>query len=154
MSTKLTFIIFLVGIAYAAQTRIKIGSQSWGYQIELNRGQNVRTEFADEEGVASGVYTYKVGNETKKLEYRIDPNRMEPDISFNVLNVETPAAPTTPAASMNEVEGVLTTTMEPSTTNTNSTSNSTEATTSPSISSSKVRYLFESPWFDRSPVSI
>ena len=63
---KLIF-IFLIGIAYAAQTRIKIGSQSWGYQIELNQGQNVRTEFANDDGVAIGNYIYKVGNETKKV---------------------------------------------------------------------------------------
>jgi len=64
---KLIF-IFVIGIAYAAQTRIKIGSQSWGYQIELNQGQNIRTEFGDDQGVAMGSYLYKTdNNETKKV---------------------------------------------------------------------------------------
>lgn len=63
---KLIF-IFIIGIAYAAQTRIKIGSQSWGYQIELNQGKNIRTEFGDDKGIAAGSYIYKLGNETKKV---------------------------------------------------------------------------------------
>lgn len=64
MINQLIFIL-LVGVAFAAQTRIKIGSSSWGYQIE--QGQNTRTEFADDNGVASGFYQFKVGNETKKV---------------------------------------------------------------------------------------
>ncbi|KAI2801765.1 hypothetical protein BLOT_009582 [Blomia tropicalis] len=83
---KLIF-IFLIGIAYAAQTRIKIGSKSWGYQIEMNQGRDVRTEFGDEDGIAYGSYLYRLNNTTKKLQYRIDPNHMEPDISFDVLDI-------------------------------------------------------------------
>ena len=63
---KLIFVLLILGgVAYAAQTRIKIGSSSWGYQIE--QGPNIRTEFASEDGVASGFYQFRVGNETKKV---------------------------------------------------------------------------------------
>src|SRR6218665_1580139 len=80
-------LIFSLGIAYASQTRIKIGAQTWGYQIETNQGRDVRTEFASPDGIILGSFIYKLGDETKKLEYRIDPNRMEPDIGFNVTTV-------------------------------------------------------------------
>ncbi|KAH9395706.1 hypothetical protein TYRP_020443 [Tyrophagus putrescentiae] len=93
---KLIFVLLILGgVAYAAQTRIKIGSSSWGYQIE--QGPNIRTEFASEDGVASGFYQFRVGNETKKLEYRIDPNSREPDISFNVVNVDVDTSPQPPS---------------------------------------------------------
>lgn len=60
-------LIFLIGIAYAAQTRVKIGSKSWAYRIELNQGQNIRTEFSDDQGVAIGSYVYQFGNQTKMV---------------------------------------------------------------------------------------
>ena len=81
-------LIFSLGIAYATQTRIKIGAQTWGYQIETNQGRDVRTEFASPDGIIVGSFIYKLGEEIKKLEYRIDPNRMEPDIGFNVTTVQ------------------------------------------------------------------
>lgn len=65
---KLVF-IFIIGIAYAAQTRVKIGSKSWGYRIELNQGHNVRTEFSNDDGVAHGSYIYKFANQTKMVSW-------------------------------------------------------------------------------------
>ena len=64
---KLT-LIFLIGIAYAAQTRIKIGSKSWGYQIDLNHGQQIRNEFSNENGITTGYYMFRNNdNQTKKV---------------------------------------------------------------------------------------
>ncbi|OTF77964.1 hypothetical protein BLA29_000024 [Euroglyphus maynei] len=85
---KLT-LIFLIGIAYAAQTRIKIGSKSWGYQIDLNHGQQVRNEFSNEDGVTTGFYLFRNNdNQTKKLQYTIDSNRLQPDVEFDVISVD------------------------------------------------------------------
>ncbi|KAH9498017.1 hypothetical protein DERF_013944 [Dermatophagoides farinae] len=81
-------LIFLIGIAYATQTRIKIGSKSWAYQIDLNHGQQIRNEFSNEDGVTSGFYLFRnEQNQTKKLQYTIDPNRNQPDVEFDVINI-------------------------------------------------------------------
>ncbi|KPM06419.1 hypothetical protein QR98_0048940 [Sarcoptes scabiei] len=81
-------LLFLTLISSARSTRIKIGPKAWAYQIDLNQGNQMRQEFSDKNGVTNGFYQFRTDNQTKKLMYTIDPNRKEPDIVFNVVNVD------------------------------------------------------------------
>lgn len=63
----LILILFVFCICSTNQTRIKIGSKSWGYQIDLNHGNQIRNEFSNEEGLTTGYYIFKKDNQTKKV---------------------------------------------------------------------------------------
>lgn len=75
-------------MAFSAETRIKVGSKRWAFNIENNEGKNTRKEYTDENGVSHGTYSFvDSDNKQRQLRYKFDTNGEEPDISFTVVNV-------------------------------------------------------------------
>lgn len=78
----------LIVVAFSAETRIKVGSKRWAFNIETNEGKNVRKEYTDEKGVSQGTFSFvDTDDKQRQLKYKFDTSGEEPDISFTVVNV-------------------------------------------------------------------
>lgn len=74
-------------MAFSAETRIKVGSKRWAFNIETNEGKNIRKEYTDENGVSHGTFSFvDTDDKPRQLRYKFDTNGEEPDISFTVAN--------------------------------------------------------------------
>jgi len=84
---RFIIVLSLIAVAFSGETRIKVGSKRWVFNIETNEGKNVREEYTDESGVTRGSFSF-VGDEDqpKQLRYKFDTNGEEPDISFTVVS--------------------------------------------------------------------